>query len=82
MKLKILKLFRSVWLGIFCITMIISIVGIFLGADSFWSGWRKLTEVFSPFNLVNWIMVIIFLSPGLLAQKWIDKIETKGKADD
>lgn len=82
MKLKILKLFQGIWLCIFCITMIISIIGIFLAADSFWLGWEKLREIFSPFNLANWIVTIIFLSPALLAQKWIERIEAKDKAND
>jgi hypothetical protein len=82
MILKALKIFRDVWIGLFCLLIFISIIGIFIGADSFWDGWHKLTEIFSPFNVVNVIVTIVCLSPAIAAHHWIDKIETKQKSKE
>lgn len=75
MKLKILKLFRNIWIGIFCLLMLFSIIGIFIGAESFWEGWKELIKIFNPFNLINWLLIVICLSPALLANYFIEKTE-------
>ncbi|MCB1784493.1 MAG: hypothetical protein KDI13_10935 [Alphaproteobacteria bacterium] len=76
MKLKILKAFRAIWLSAFVILIVISIIGMFLGADSFLEGWQKVQYIFSPFNVVNYIVMLITLSPAILAHHWIEKLES------
>ncbi|MGA8435804.1 MAG: hypothetical protein WB713_13655 [Methyloceanibacter sp.] len=43
----------------------------------YFDGWRKLTEIVSPFNVVNWLTVIATLAPGYGLVKWGEKIERR-----
>jgi hypothetical protein len=74
---KIFKVFAIVWVCLFGIVIILSIVGFFLTAPSFIAGWQKVTEVFSPFNIANFIVIIVSLSPALIAYKLHEYFEKK-----
>lgn len=57
---KILKWFAKIWGFLIVSSVFVGAIGILI-----FDGWLKLTEVFSPFNLVNWIMIIILFSPAI-----------------
>jgi hypothetical protein len=48
---------------------------ILFGYASIWyfSGFTKLMEIISPFNLINWIAVVVTLAPGIALRAWADK---------
>lgn len=74
---KFFKIFATIWIYLFGIVVLLSIVGFFITASSFIAGWQKVTEVFSPFNVTNFIVTIILLSPALVAFKLHGHFEKK-----
>ena len=74
---KIFKAFATVWVLLFGLVIAISIIGFFIAAPNFIAGWQKVTEVFSPFNIANFIMTIISLSPAIIAYKLHEYFENK-----
>ncbi len=64
---KIFKIFTIIWVYFFGVVIILSIIGFFLTSTSFIDGWQKVSEIFSPFNIANLIVTIIFLSPALVS---------------
>lgn len=77
---KLSNLFRilaMIW-GYFFITIIIfSIISFFLTAPSLLAGWKKVMEIFSPFNITNLIAMIIFSSPTLAFYKLHEHFDKK-----
>lgn len=79
---KIFKVFATIWVFLFGIVIILSIIGFFIAAPNFVAGWQKVTEVFSPFNIANFIVTIISLSPALIAYKLHEYFEKKSLKDN
>jgi len=79
---KIFKVFATVWVILFSLVIVISIIGFFIAAPNFIAGWQKVAEVFSPFNIANFIMTIISLSPAIIAYKLHEYFEKKSLKDN
>jgi hypothetical protein len=60
---KTLQWFAVIWGGLALLPNIFAIVGLFIGAGSFWAGWWRVTEIYSPFNVINWLAELAMLSP-------------------
>lgn len=75
--IKALKIFRTIWLIIALLLFLMSIIGMFLAAENFFAGIAEIQRVFSPFNIINTIVMIITLSPALIAIYFINKLENK-----
>lgn len=58
----ILKIFGILWGSLVVLTIFLSILGIFLTAPSFYQGWLKFADIFSPFDVWNYIITVILLS--------------------
>ena len=43
------------------------------GAIWYFQGFWALTEILSPFNIINWIVTVATLLPGILLLVWADK---------
>jgi hypothetical protein len=78
--LKLLRLFAVVWSTLTVLVVFISIIGIFVTAPNFYKGWVKFAYVFSPFNIWNYLILFIILSPALLAYTLSEHLEKKSKA--
>ena len=66
------KLFHIIavgWCFLVGLLLIISIVGNFLIEPSFYHGWKRLVETFSPFNVANDIAILVSFLPAALALK-------------
>ena len=62
---KMLKWFAKIWSCLVILSVFIGIIGIFITAPNFYEGWSKFTEVFSPFNLLNYLIILILISPAI-----------------
>ena len=74
MLIKILKRFSKVWFvlaGLFIAGNLVAI--------SFSEGFARVQETMSPFNVVNFIVVIITLGPGILEYLLAEHLESKKK---
>ena len=68
----ILKAFGYVWLTAAVLLILAGIVGTWLKG-----GFAAVQELLSPFNVINWIVTIITLAPGLGAIAWAEKLNAK-----
>lgn len=65
--------FIRIWVGLVIVVNLAAVAGIIVTATSFGEAWSQVTMVFSPFNLVNVAMELLFLSPALAAAWWLDR---------
>lgn len=70
---RALDWFVKIWVGLVVLANILGIARMFMTADSFWSGWTRVTETYSPFNVVNWIAEVVSLLPAIGAYMWLEK---------
>ncbi len=71
---KSLKIFSTIWITIATIFILFGFISTW-----YFEGFEKLQEVMSPFNITNFIMIFIVLSPGLGAKLWAEKMEDNRK---
>lgn len=69
---KALQWFIGIWVGIAVGVNVVSIAGMFMH-DGFWGGLGRVQDTYSPFNIFNWIMEVLLLTPALLAAWWLEK---------
>ena len=70
--IRILKGFGYVWLTLAGILIVIGIVGVWMK-----SGFSGVQELLSPFNILNWLVTVITLAPGIAALMWAEKLQAK-----
>lgn len=58
------------WAGLVIAGNLVGIAGIFLAADSFWAGWDRFSQVYSPFNVANVLLNVALLAPAVLLLAW------------
>lgn len=71
--------FIRIWIGIVIFLNVIAITGFFLTAPDFASGWQRTAATYSPFNVWNFLMEIITLSPAIGAYFWREKRRERSK---
>ena len=69
---KALKVFVYVWVGLFVATNVLGIIGQFL-LYGFSGGISYVREIYSPFNVINYIVSVVVLSPAIGAYLWREK---------
>lgn len=74
---KVLTWFIRIWIGLAVLVNVISIIGLFIGADNFWHGWQRVGDTYSPFNVINYVMEILLLSPAIGAYFWLERRRKK-----
>ncbi len=70
---KVLTWFINCWVALVVLANVAAIVGFFVGAATFWDGWKRIMETYSPFNVAIFIMEVVSLSPALGAMYWRDR---------
>jgi hypothetical protein len=70
---RALTWFINGWFVVAALVNITAIIGLFIGAGGFWTGWLRVTHTFSPFNFINWVAELVLLSPALAAIYWREK---------
>jgi hypothetical protein len=70
---KALTWFISIWLSLFFLMNAIAIIWFVFSAETIWDGIGKVQEVYSPFNVANWIVEVIVASPALGAIAWLER---------
>lgn len=71
----VLKVFAYIWLTA-------AVLLIFAGIAGTWmkDGFSAVQDLLSPFNVVNWVVTVITVAPGLGALAWAEKLKTKNPA--
>ena len=70
---RTLTSFIWVWITLILTVNLFGIVGLFIGADSTWQALQKVKEIYSPFNVMNWLLELLILSPALVAYVWRER---------
>ncbi|MCK5659462.1 MAG: hypothetical protein KAH96_06275 [Alphaproteobacteria bacterium] len=76
MKIKFLNIFIYVWATLGFLTVLASLVGNALQADSFWDGMGIVLSTMNPYNLKYYITVGLVFSPVIYAVWWKVQITT------
>lgn len=72
----ILKAFGYVWLTLASILIFVGIIGVWMK-----EGFSGVQSLLSPFNIINWILTVLTLAPGIGALALVSKLQQKiGKA--
>lgn len=78
---KLLKWFAVIWSALVVITILISIFGMVITSNSFYEACKRITSTFSPFNIANFIVTLIALSPAIGAYVLYEYLEKKTRGD-
>lgn len=70
--IALLKVFGYIWLTAAVLLILAGIAGTWMKG-----GFSAVQELLSPFNVVNWIVTVITLVPGLGALAWAEKLKAK-----
>lgn len=70
--IKILQGFGYVWLILAGILIFMGIIGVWIK-----SGFSGVQAILSPFNIINWLVMVITLAPGIGALMWAEKLQIK-----
>lgn len=65
--------FVRVWVALAIAVNVIAVAGFFMGAHGFWDGWHQVAEIYSPFNVRNWLAEMVLLSPAIGAYAWLQR---------
>lgn len=70
--IAVLKAFGYVWIVLAAILILAGIVGVWMKG-----GFSAVLELLSPFNVVNWVVTVITLAPGIGALMWAEKLSQR-----
>lgn len=65
--------FIRLWVGLAILVNLLAIVGLAIGAESWWDAWQRVTETYSPFNVINYAMEVALISPAIGAYIWRER---------
>jgi hypothetical protein len=68
----VLKVFGYIWITLGVVLILIGIVGTWMKG-----GFSAVQGLMSPFNVINWLFMVITLAPGLGALIWAEKLKNK-----
>ncbi len=70
--ITVLKVFGYIWVTLAVVFIVVGIVGVWMKG-----GFSAVQELLSPFNIVNWVVTVITLAPGIAALMWAEKLSQK-----
>jgi uncharacterized membrane protein len=73
---RALKIFIYIWAGLFVLANLVGIIGQFF-LHGFSGGISYIQEIYSPFNVINYIVAAVTLSPAIGAYYWREKRRQK-----
>ncbi len=73
---KILSVFIYIWVGVFVLLNLLGIAGEFY-LKGFYGGLNYVQEIYSPFNVINYLFSLVCLLPAIIAYYWRNKIRDR-----
>jgi hypothetical protein len=64
---KTLTWFIRCWVVLAVVVNVVAMFGLFLGAANFRAGLARVREIYSPFNVFNFLAEMVLLSPAIAA---------------
>lgn len=75
--MKYLEIFKKIWVGLIFILIGLSVFGTYASTQSLSATFDWVLATFSPFNIWNFILMVLLLSPVIAADHFIDKWKMK-----
>lgn len=69
---RVLTIFVYIWVGLIVLANLFGIAGQFY-LRGLGGGIEYIQEIYSPFNIINYILIVITLSPAIGAYYWRNK---------
>jgi len=73
---KALTWFIRIWIALAFGVNVVAIAGMFM-ASGFWEGLSRVQDTYSPFNIINYVMEVVLISPALAAFWWQERRRNK-----
>lgn len=70
---RTLTWFIRIWIALAVLINVAAIFGLLLTAPTLGEGWSQVRDIYSPFNVVNYIAEVALFSPALIAMRWRDR---------
>ena len=70
---RTLTSFIWAWITFILIVNLFGIVGLFMSADSYGQALQEVREIYTPLNVINWLLELLILSPVLVAYVWRER---------
>jgi len=68
----VLKVFGYTWTTLAALAIVAGIAGVWMK-----DGFGAVQELMSPFNMLNWIVMLITLAPGIGALMWANNLSVE-----
>jgi hypothetical protein len=78
---RALSIFIYIWVGIFAALNLIGVIGQFY-LQGFSGGLSYIQEMYSPFNILNYIVMMASLTPAMGVYYWREKRRNKKMMED
>lgn len=75
--MKFLEIFKKVWICLVLILIALSIFGTYTSTQSLSATFDWVLTTFSPFNIWNFILMVLLISPVIVADHFINKWKMK-----
>jgi membrane protein implicated in regulation of membrane protease activity len=62
--------FIGVWVGLVVLINVVAMIGFMMGAPTVWAGIAQIQDIYSPFNVRNWMAEVIAVSPAVAVLAW------------
>jgi len=70
--ITVLKVFGYIWITLAGLLIFVGILGVWMEG-----GFSAVQDLLSPFNVINGVVTIITLAPGMAALIWAEKLSKK-----
>jgi hypothetical protein len=77
---KVATWFINAWTGLFFLVNLAAMLGFMKAAPTVWAGIAQIQEIYSPFNLWNWLAEVVSLLPALGVLVWRDRRRSRASA--
>ena len=79
---RTLTSFIWAWITFILIVNLFGIVGLFMSADSYGQALQEVRQIYSPLNVINWLLELLILSPALALMCGESSVENPCKITD
>jgi len=76
---KALTWFIKIWVAGVVLINAIAIVRLFVAANSFWGGLGRVKAIYNPFDVINYLIELVLLSPAIGAYIWLARRHQKDR---
>ena len=70
---RALTWFIRVWVALAIAVNVLAIIGFVTSSETGWQAWQKIIDTYSPFNVINYALELVLLSPAIGAYIWRER---------